>query len=114
MGGSSAHLVHQLPRADGFISGPETRSPVAERPSCHSVDVHYNSSLLYKLPGGSTFTPPIQNNATDLPLGPGQVTVTHGSLNSWAPECGSGFNVQTENTDWGMETPPQGSQTDMA
>uniref|UniRef100_A0A9J8DJL5 Uncharacterized protein n=1 Tax=Cyprinus carpio carpio TaxID=630221 RepID=A0A9J8DJL5_CYPCA len=71
------------------------------------------NSLLYKSPGGSALTQSEQDSEADFSLGPGQAPVTQGSLHSGVFECGSGFTVQTDTTDRGMETPPRGSETDL-
>ncbi|KAI2667001.1 Non-reducing polyketide synthase PKS8-1 [Labeo rohita] len=113
MGGPSARLAHQLPRADGCISGSEIFSPPIERLSCLGAGGQYSGSLLFKSPGRSALTQPEQNSEADFSLGPGQVPVTQGSIHSRAVECGSRFTVQTDTTDGGMETPPGGSETDL-
>ncbi|XDV19288.1 hypothetical protein PO909_024787 [Leuciscus waleckii] len=113
MGGSSARLAHQLPRVDGCISGPEIFSPPVERLTCPSAGGQHSGSLLHKSPGRSALTQCEQNSEADFSLGPGKVPVTQGSLYSGVSECGSGFTVQTETTDGGMETPPRSSETDL-
>jgi hypothetical protein len=113
VGGSSARVAHQLPRADGCISGPEILSPSVERLSCPSAGGQYSSSLLHKSPGRSALTQFEQDSEADFSLGPGEVPVTQGSVHPWAPECGSRFTVQTETADRGMETPPRSSQSDL-
>ena len=113
MGGSSARLAHQLPRADGRISGSEIFPPSFERLSCSSTGGQHSNSLIYKSPGGSALTQSEQDSEADFSLGPGQAPVTQGSLHSGAFECGSGFTVQTDTSDRGMETPPRGSGTDL-
>ncbi len=82
-------MAHQLPGDAGSISSFETLSPRPERPSCTNVHRQFVGGLLHKPPGGSAFAPPVLAGVPDSPVGPGETSLSEGSLHPWVPQLGS-------------------------
>ncbi|KAI5105879.1 hypothetical protein C0J45_3576 [Silurus meridionalis] len=100
------------------LQGLRGNAPAAlggpERPPCVGLYGQYSGGLVYQPPRGSSFSPLIQDGATDPPVVPGETPLSENSLYNGTVELESSRPFEARVEAWRMTTSFRGGGADMA
>ena len=107
LAGPSTVLAHKSVRNDGRISCSQILPARPERPSRVGPHGQHIGGFVHQPSGGSEVSTTMQSGSSDPPMGPGEITVTEGSIYSRASECRSRYPVKAGAEARGVEASPR-------